>query len=322
MRNCRVGHRAERMGQSVCRDQGRRTAREGLGRGRTGADDRREVSARARLHRGRRRAVQGLRRPSTIRPASPPTSARWPASRRPIRTTARRRSSARSRRFRPRRRPTRPTRSSCRQAPCSSGCSRRRPIIPGSRTTSSTPTTCRRSRRAPSTRRGATRRLRRPRRMRSTCRRTRSPASATGASRSRRTWPRPRRRNAKAPTAEELHALDYQAYAYLQMGQDEAVAKILAELPAIAARLSITDCRRRRGAGHRGRIRGIRHSGTVCARARRLGSARHVQPRHREHRAPGAGGHPFRARDRRGARRQSRRRSPPTSRSWPRCATS
>ena len=39
-------------------------------------------------------------------------------------------------------------------------------------------------------------------------------------------------------TAEELHALDYQAYAYLQMGQDDAVGKVVAELPAIVARLS------------------------------------------------------------------------------------
>jgi len=39
-------------------------------------------------------------------------------------------------------------------------------------------------------------------------------------------------------TGEELHALDYQVYAYLQMGQDEAVVKVIAELPAIAARLT------------------------------------------------------------------------------------
>jgi hypothetical protein len=39
-------------------------------------------------------------------------------------------------------------------------------------------------------------------------------------------------------TAEELHALDYQAYAYLQMGQDDAVARVVSELPALAGRLS------------------------------------------------------------------------------------
>jgi tetratricopeptide (TPR) repeat protein len=40
-------------------------------------------------------------------------------------------------------------------------------------------------------------------------------------------------------TGEELHALDYQVYAYLQMGQDAAVGRIVAELPAIAARLTL-----------------------------------------------------------------------------------
>jgi tetratricopeptide (TPR) repeat protein len=39
-------------------------------------------------------------------------------------------------------------------------------------------------------------------------------------------------------TGEELHALDYQTYAYLQMGQDDAVAKLVTELPSVTARLS------------------------------------------------------------------------------------
>ncbi len=39
-------------------------------------------------------------------------------------------------------------------------------------------------------------------------------------------------------TAEELHAMDYQVYAYLQMGQDKAVSDVLAALPGIAAGLS------------------------------------------------------------------------------------
>jgi tetratricopeptide (TPR) repeat protein len=39
-------------------------------------------------------------------------------------------------------------------------------------------------------------------------------------------------------TAEQLHALDYQVYAYLQMGQDGAVNQILAELPSIVPRLT------------------------------------------------------------------------------------
>jgi hypothetical protein len=39
-------------------------------------------------------------------------------------------------------------------------------------------------------------------------------------------------------TGEELHALDYQVYAYLQLGQDEAVGKIIVDLPAIISRLT------------------------------------------------------------------------------------
>jgi hypothetical protein len=39
--------------------------------------------------------------------------------------------------------------------------------------------------------------------------------------------------------AEELHALDYQAYAYLQTGQDGAVRRILAGLPSITARIDM-----------------------------------------------------------------------------------
>jgi tetratricopeptide (TPR) repeat protein len=41
-------------------------------------------------------------------------------------------------------------------------------------------------------------------------------------------------RNIKA-TAEQLHAMDYMAYAYLQTGQDRAVRTLLAALPGIAA---------------------------------------------------------------------------------------
>jgi hypothetical protein len=37
-------------------------------------------------------------------------------------------------------------------------------------------------------------------------------------------------------TAEELHASDYETYAYVQSGQDEAAARIVASLPQIAAR--------------------------------------------------------------------------------------
>jgi hypothetical protein len=40
--------------------------------------------------------------------------------------------------------------------------------------------------------------------------------------------------------AEHLHSTDYRAYAYLQLGQDKAARALLAEQPAIAARLDLT----------------------------------------------------------------------------------
>ena len=40
--------------------------------------------------------------------------------------------------------------------------------------------------------------------------------------------------------AEELHASDYQVYAYLQVGQDRAAERIVAALPAVAARMDPT----------------------------------------------------------------------------------
>jgi tetratricopeptide (TPR) repeat protein len=44
---------------------------------------------------------------------------------------------------------------------------------------------------------------------------------------------------AHGSTSEELHALDYQAYAYLQTGQDAAVTRIVAALPAAVARIDM-----------------------------------------------------------------------------------
>src|SRR5207237_8113036 len=38
-------------------------------------------------------------------------------------------------------------------------------------------------------------------------------------------------------TAEELHGMDYLAYAYLQTGQDRAAGRLLDALPEVAARL-------------------------------------------------------------------------------------
>ena len=45
-------------------------------------------------------------------------------------------------------------------------------------------------------------------------------------------------RKDKAPS-EELHALDYQTYAYLQMAQDKAAKKVLEQIPAIGAQIEV-----------------------------------------------------------------------------------
>lgn len=45
---------------------------------------------------------------------------------------------------------------------------------------------------------------------------------------------------AHGSTSEELHALDYQVYAYLQTGQDAAVTRILEALPTTVARIDMT----------------------------------------------------------------------------------
>jgi hypothetical protein len=45
----------------------------------------------------------------------------------------------------------------------------------------------------------------------------------------------------EAQTAEELHASDYETYAYLQTAQDEAAARIVNSLPQIASRFDPKD---------------------------------------------------------------------------------
>ena len=71
---------------------------------------------------------------------------------------------------------------------------------------------------------------------------------------------------------EELHASDYQTYAYLQSGQDAAARRVVDSLAEILSR---------RGAGHRvgrapagRRLCRRRHSGALRARARRVGRRR------------------------------------------------
>ena len=219
MRHGRVGHRARHVEQPVCGHQAGANAREGRGRGGTRGGHRREDAARTRLHRGGRRAVQGPRDRSARRPGRGVRRGHG-ASRVDV---PRRRGSADLQRARQRadgaRRPTRPTRSSSERARSSKRSSRSTPTIPASRTTSSTPTTCRRSRRGRSTRRAATRRSRRRRRTRSTCRRTRSRALGYWRESIESNLASAAAARAEGAAAEELHAMDYLVYAYLQLGR-------------------------------------------------------------------------------------------------------
>ena len=70
--------------------------------------------------------------------------------------------------------------------------------------------------------------------------------------------------------AEELHAMDYQAYAYLQLAQDGAVRRLADALPGISARFDPSrpgSAAARIGWG----VRAGGHSRPVCARAWRVG---------------------------------------------------
>ena len=88
---------------------------------------------------------------------------------------------------------------------------------------------------APSPPRAPTPRSRHPRRTPCTCRHTRSRASGRG--RSRRTTNRVSEQTAlrQGVATEALHAMDYQAYAYLQMVQDGAARDVIERLPAASA---------------------------------------------------------------------------------------
>ena len=183
----------------------------------------------------------------------------------------------------------------------SSRSSSRCPSIPESPTTSSTPTTRRRWPRRGWSRRAATRRLRPRCRTRFTCHRTRLRASDRGRSRSRPIDDRPRRRGRAMAPGEELHALDYQTYAYLQIAQDKA---------AKAGPRPRDQRRRRRGrhGGWRGWRRRVRDRGdscALCARTWRVGRSRRPADAAREDAVYGSH-HAFRSRARRGTQRQSR----------------
>ena len=69
---------------------------------------------------------------------------------------------------------------------------------------------------------------------------------------------------------EELHALDYQAYAYLQSGQDAAAGKLVQTSAEVGARRN-DNVLRRRGSSGRRHVCPRRDPGALRARTRRLG---------------------------------------------------
>ena len=140
------------------------------------------------------------------------------------------------------------------------------PIIPGSRITSFTASTCRRWRRARSMPPAATRRSHRPRRMRlhmPSHTFTRVGAWQDSIETNLASAAAARKDNA---ASEELHALDYQVYAYLQTAQD-AAAKKIAGRDRGNWRADSDERRRRRRAAARGLLRPGRDSGALRARA-------------------------------------------------------
>ena len=136
MRDRHVGNRVDPHVESAGRAgriaQGRRA---GAGGDRRGTPHRRQDRARARLHRSRRRLLQGLR--DAPREGTPGLARQGLRGAGPdaIRPTTRRRSSTRSTSPGRRRRPTRPTRRISRRPPSSRTNSRSIPTIPASRTT-------------------------------------------------------------------------------------------------------------------------------------------------------------------------------------------
>ena len=139
-------------------------------------------------------------------------------------------------RRRGRSRETRPTQTSSRQGQSSRNCLRRSRRIPGWPTTSSTRTTYRRWRGERLSRRDDIRILLPMRLMRCICHHIHLPAweywqasidsNVAAAAAARR----------QGQTAEELHASDYETYAYLQTGQDEAAGRIVRSVPEMASR--------------------------------------------------------------------------------------
>ena len=144
-------------------------------------------------------------------------------------------------------------------------------IIPASRTTSSTATTCRRWPTGRSPRRAATRPSRRRRRTRCTCRRTRSRASAPGRSRSTPTSPRQRRAKREGRPPKSCTRWTTRSTRTCRPAQDAERARAARRrCPQVGAlRPATRSARRAPRLGRRVRAGG--DPGALRARARRLG---------------------------------------------------
>ena len=117
------------------------------------------------------------------------------------------------------------------------------------RTTSSTPTTCRRWRPRRCRRRAPMPTSPRRCRTRSICRRTPSPASASGRNRSRPTsGPRPKPTRPAADGRSDCTPCDYMTYGYLQMAHGHAGQGVVDHAEAAASKAAARRCDRRGGA--------------------------------------------------------------------------
>ena len=239
----------------------------GAGRDRAGPPHRREDPARARLHRGGGRLLRRLRRRGPSGPASSRArrpSRRWPRS---IPTTTRRRSSPRCTWPARSRRPIRPMPPTSRRPAVLEKLFVKYPDHPGVAHylihSYDAPPIAKQGadRGAPVLRHRA-----RLRRMRCTCPRTSSPASAPGRTRcaiNRRSADVAKKDSSRD---EAYHAADYMVYAHLQLGRDQAARQVIEEFDA---RSTAPSCAQFAGALRRGG-----DAGAPGARARRLGRRR------------------------------------------------
>ena len=158
------------------------------------------------------------------------------------------------------------------------------------------------------------RRSHRQRRMRSTCRRISSPASATGRNRSAPTSDAARAAKASNEAHDQLHAMDYLVYAYLQMGQDAKAQAVIEEMRGIGGFTETFIAGPYALAGEPGTIRDrarrLERGGAACGEADPAGPRRGhdaLRPRVRGGALRQAGRRQGRHRQARGAARQAAR---------------